>query len=717
MMEHSSGLPRNSELKQVKLETTFLRSKVGRRVFAMFVACALVPVLTLAAVSFYQVSRQLRQASHRQLVQASKAQGMGIVERLQMLDAELQLAAIRVQDNKPPAPAEEQRHFLSVTTAGIEYGSNPSALPGLTTEQEQHLRAGKTLVQLRRCSGSTARCIALARMVDPGRADGGIVAGEVDPAYLWAVDGLPPGLQQCTFDSENSPLACTSGDGSTLAKSMANAGGSSGVFSWAQSKEQYDAGYWTVLLKPQFQTGSWIVVLSQQRQDAIAPLEHFRQTFPLFTLLALWIVVLASLVQIRRTLVPLEKLKEGTRQIAQQNFSSRVDVRSGDEFESLAESFNSMAIRLGRQFHALTTIHDIDQAILGSLNRDGIVDAVLRHMPDLLPCECFAITVFGSHPDSSAWLRFATKNATAKEAESQATRFSLRDLQQLRENPEALTISSPQPIPHFLAPLHQAGFSSFLIMPIFLEHKPFAALVCAHRGEAEPTTEGVQQARQVADQLAVAFSNVQLIEALEQLHWGTLTALARAIDAKSAWTAGHSERVTNLSLKIGRAMGLPAKDLQIMHRGGLLHDIGKIGTPPSVLDKPDKLNEEEVKTMRDHVRIGLRILEPIPGFQEALPIVAQHHEWFDGRGYPEGLAGEQISLHARIFAVADCYDAMTSDRPYRKGMPKKKVLNILKQNSGKQFDPQVIDIFLKMRAVEELAKPDDLEKATAAHTT
>ena len=683
----------------------------------MFVACALVPILTLAAVSFYQISGQLRQASHRQLLQASKSQGMAIVERLQMLDAELQLAAIQVQDNKPPATAEEQRHFLSVTTEGIQNGANPKTLPGLTTEQAQHLLAGKTLVQLRRCSGSTGECIVLARMVDADRAEAGLVIGEVDPAYLWAADGLPPGMQQCTFDSESSPLACTSGDGSTLAKSVANASGSSGVLSWEEGKERFDAAYWTVLLRPQFRTGSWIVVLSQQRQDAIAPLEHFRHTFPLFTLLALWIVVLASLMQIRRTLVPLERLKDGTDQIAAQNFSSRVDVRSGDEFETLAESFNSMAMRLGRQFHALTTIHDIDQAILGSLNRDGIVDAVLRHMPDLLPYECFAITVLGKDSDAFTWLRFTNEPATEPEAKSGPTRISPRDLQQLRENPASLAISPDKQVPDFLAPLYEAGFSSFLIMPIFLEHRPFAALVCAHRGMAEATPEGLQQARQVADQLAVAFSNVQLIEALEQLHWGTLTALARAIDAKSAWTAGHSERVTNLSLKIGRAMGLSAKDLQIMHRGGLLHDIGKIGTPPSVLDKPDKLNEEEVKTMRDHVRIGLRILEPIPGFQEALPIVAQHHEWFDGRGYPEGLAGEQISLHARIFAVADCYDAMTSDRPYRKGMPKKKVLEILTQNSGKQFDPKVIDVFLKLHAVEELASPDNLEKATAAHTT
>ena len=192
------------------------------------------------------------------------------------------------------------------------------------------------------------------------------------------------------------------------------------------------------------------------------------------------------------------------------------------------------------------------------------------------------------------------------------------------------------------------------------------------------------------------------VKALEQLDVGTLTALARAIDAKSAWTAGHSERVTNLAMKIGNVMGLPARDLQIMHRGGLLHDIGKIGTPATVLDKPGKLEPDEMKIMRDHVKIGVRILEPVPCFREVLPIVAQHHEWFDGSGYPTGLAGLDIRLHARIVAVADCYDAIISDRPYRKGIPKQQALEILENQAGTQFDPMVIEVFRLLHATGQL---------------
>jgi len=174
--------------------------------------------------------------------------------------------------------------------------------------------------------------------------------------------------------------------------------------------------------------------------------------------------------------------------------------------------------------------------------------------------------------------------------------------------------------------------------------------------------------------------------------------LARAIDAKSQWTAGHSERVTELALQIGHRMGLSAKEVQIMQMGGLLHDIGKIGTPPAILDKPSKLTDEEMCIMKDHVGTGLRILEPIPGFRDALPIVSQHHEWFNGKGYPLGLAGNQISLYARIFAVADCYDALTSDRPYRAGLPASQTIAMLQEKSGVQFDPEVIEVFTTMMA-------------------
>ena len=182
---------------------------------------------------------------------------------------------------------------------------------------------------------------------------------------------------------------------------------------------------------------------------------------------------------------------------------------------------------------------------------------------------------------------------------------------------------------------------------------------------------------------------------LDRLNWGTLTALARAIDAKSEWTAGHSERVTKLALKIGHAMGLTQEELDNLHRAGLLHDIGKLGTPAELIDKSDRLTVEEQLIVNEHPSIGERILEPIEAYAEIIPIVRQHHEWFNGKGYPDGLAGEAINLGARILAVADVYDALSSERPYRAAMDPDQVLQIIKENSGSHFDPVVVDSFFE----------------------
>jgi putative nucleotidyltransferase with HDIG domain len=240
----------------------------------------------------------------------------------------------------------------------------------------------------------------------------------------------------------------------------------------------------------------------------------------------------------------------------------------------------------------------------------------------------------------------------------------------------------------------------FLRVPIVLEGRTAAIFTLGDASCCQWTEEDKGHARQLADQVAVALANSRLVSELQQLHWGTLTALARAIDAKSPWTLGHSERVTNCAIRIAERMGLPPKELDIMRRGGLLHDIGKIGTPAAILDKPGKLTDEELREMRDHVNIGARILQPIPGLAESMPIVLQHHEWMNGGGYPQGLVGEQITLHARIFAVADCFDALISDRPYRPGMPIKKVMHILREGAGKQFDPHVLEVFQAIMAPE-----------------
>jgi putative nucleotidyltransferase with HDIG domain len=702
----------------MRLQTKFLSSKVARRIFYLFVACALLPITILAVVSFYQVSNQLRAESEKQLTQASKAEGMAIYERLTMLDEEMQVMSLQSEERRPLDLGKAlEGHFVGMTLFDhdgrpLAGWGEPSPLPTFAQNQRAHLQTGRALIIVRPCSHQFGNCISMLRLAHSGQSAAGMLAGEINLDYLWDAQKLPGGLEFCAVLSPQTGVSCTNPDSSISAENLPNQRHSSGLFRWTNRKTPYDAAYWTLLLKPAFLVDSFTIVLSQKRDDALAPMRHFRSSFPFVILLALWIVLLSSLVQIRRTLVPLEKLQEGTRLVGAGRFESRVDVQSGDEFEALAHSFNAMANRLGGQFHTLKTINDIDQAIFASPNREAIVDATLDHLPYLLPCDCFAITIF-SDVKSSGRTQIRDRR-TGQRSLPLEGQVASTDLQELHAHTESLVIAEGDPIPMFISPLRDAGMTSFLVLPIIVDTSVFAALVCANATALQIAPDDIGPVRQVADQLAVAFSNVQLVEALEELHWGTLTALARAIDAKSAWTAGHSERVTALALKIGRAIGLSPKDLKIIHRGGLLHDIGKIGTPPAILDKPGKLEPEEMRIMQEHVRIGLRILEPIAGFREALPIVSQHHERFDGLGYPEGLAGENISLHARIFAVADCYDAVTSDRPYRKGLPVEKALEMIKQGAGTQFDPKIVKVFIHLCLGDE-SRPRE-QRSLAAFT-
>jgi PAS domain S-box-containing protein/putative nucleotidyltransferase with HDIG domain len=183
---------------------------------------------------------------------------------------------------------------------------------------------------------------------------------------------------------------------------------------------------------------------------------------------------------------------------------------------------------------------------------------------------------------------------------------------------------------------------------------------------------------------------------LQQLYNSLIHAFVNAIDAKSPWTKGHSERVTQYSVAIAKEIGIRGKDIENLRIAALLHDIGKIGTYDVVLDKPGKLTDEEFALIRMHPVKGAEIVRPVKQLKDLLPIIRHHHESLDGNGYPDGLQGNEIPLLSKIICVADSYDSMTSDRPYRPAPPNEYALSELERCSGTQFDPQVVKAFLKV---------------------
>jgi response regulator RpfG family c-di-GMP phosphodiesterase len=180
----------------------------------------------------------------------------------------------------------------------------------------------------------------------------------------------------------------------------------------------------------------------------------------------------------------------------------------------------------------------------------------------------------------------------------------------------------------------------------------------------------------------------------------TLEALATALDARDAETLGHSARVAAYTVAVGRRMGLSEEGLTDLYRGALLHDVGKIGIRDAILLKPGKLTSEEWREMRKHPEIGARMLQGIAFLENAIPIVLCHQERYDGKGYPQRLKGEAIPLGARIFAVVDTLDAMTSDRPYRRALPYERARREILRFSGTQFDPAVVEVFLAIPEAE-----------------
>jgi putative two-component system response regulator len=186
------------------------------------------------------------------------------------------------------------------------------------------------------------------------------------------------------------------------------------------------------------------------------------------------------------------------------------------------------------------------------------------------------------------------------------------------------------------------------------------------------------------------------LNSLENAYSHTLEALINALDAREHETQRHSKRVSEYTLIIARELGVPARDLVDIDRGSLLHDIGKIGVSDNILLKPAKLTEEEWVEIRKHPGIGYHILKGIDFLKEAARLVLQHHEKFDGTGYPQGLAGKDILLGARIFAVVDTFDAMTSDRPYRKALSYQIARDEIIRFSGRQFDPGIVQVFLSI---------------------
>ena len=247
------------------------------------------------------------------------------------------------------------------------------------------------------------------------------------------------------------------------------------------------------------------------------------------------------------------------------------------------------------------------------------------------------------------------------------------------------------------------GFQIQYAVPLIVKGKLEGVLQAFHFVRSEVNPEWLEFFVSLASQAAIAIVNARLFQglqktnlALEGAYEDTILAWQRALALRDRETEGHTERVTELTLKLASAMGIGEEELIHIRRGAILHDIGKMGIPDGILQKPGPLTEMEWSITRRHPEISYQLLAYIPYLRPSLDIPYCHHERWDGLGYPRGLKGDSIPLAARIFSVVDVWDSLMSDRPYRKSWPSKKALDYIRQNAGTIFDPQVVDVFINI---------------------
>lgn len=542
------------------------KTRIGRKIVGLFVLCALIPTVILSYFSYLRVESELRNRSTEVMDSGASNTQMGVLERLQAVESELILLAAspgvdRALEGTGDAPSgtESLRRLSALTLARsdatIPIHGDLTEPPELPSETLANLDSGQSALAVILGAGSRPE-ILMARAPAGTNTDAGVLWGRIIADSLWAtaqvyavgVAASEIDLQDdsgyCVLDGVRRPLDCAGALVAWFSEGVPEdidipENTNHGALSWASGATSY-AGHYRHLFLSGFNSDDWTIVLARDERSALQELAEFRRMLMGFFVLTLASVVLFSAIRVRQSMEPLAKLREGTRRVAAQDFSTRVHISSGDEFEELAGSFNDMATKVGT-----------------------------------------------------------------------------------------------------------------------------------------------------------------LVEELKDLNWSTITTLARTIDAKSPWTAGHSERVSQMSVAIARVMGLGEAEIERLYRGGLLHDIGKIGVPITIIDKKGRLTDEEMAVMRSHVTIGAKILEPLTALEDVIPIVLYHHERFDGKGYEAGLAGTDIPRLARILCVADSYDAMRSDRPYRAGRSPDETLEEIALCSGSQFDPDAVQAFVEYMSSEE----------------
>ena len=345
---------------------------------------------------------------------------------------------------------------------------------------------------------------------------------------------------------------------------------------------------------------------------------------------------------------------------------------------------------------SLLTIHEIGIVNAGQIKKEEFYQTVVESACELINSPRGSLMI---HDEVADELRIcASKNISKEVIENTRIKPGLGIAGRAFQTGETIFVTDPAQNTQYKDFIgKEEQMDPFIAIPLKLKEKPFGVLNLHLSREKESFTDyDLKFLTLLAGETAITLENIKLYESLENFYLEMVQTLARVIDAKDSYTGDHAGRARQKARRLAEELRMPAQMIRYVEYAALLHDIGKIGIDGAILSKPGKLTDEEYEEIKKHPAIGYQILSPIHFLGPVSQMVLYHQEWFNGMGYPEGLKGEEIPLGARIVATIDAWDAMRSDRPYRKALSVEIAEDQLVKGASRQFDPQVVQAFLSL---------------------
>lgn len=344
----------------------------------------------------------------------------------------------------------------------------------------------------------------------------------------------------------------------------------------------------------------------------------------------------------------------------------------------------------------LKSIQDIDRIMLTSISYNGVINAIIDKLNQTLHPDAVGIYTYDKEGRK---LNVLKAHNLSDEFQKKVTGDGNDFIKSVIDNRRTLIIDkfSDDEDAGFLPLLRKEGYSGYLGTPIVSKGgAPIGAMALYQRKPKKYTKYDIDFVKTISSQIAIALDREQFIDRIHEMNFESVYSLVQAIEMRDPYTRGHSLQVAKLASSIAEAIGFTGKDLELVKFAGLLHDVGKIAVPESILQKPSFLTNDEWKIIQLHPKQSVMIIDPIKGLRQIRDWVLYHHERWDGRGYPKNIKGDRIPVQSRILSVCDTYSAMTEDRPYRKSLSDEEARNEIRKVAGSQLDPTVSSIFLDL---------------------